>query len=237
MQTVDPPQSPIRSWKAFGVQYFMIVVSILTALGFEQVVMSMRRANGAEAAQREIDEELRKNLKEVRECFQSNAKRLDDLQAWDTDAIREFATPTPNATNQQRLIASGRELWMHNSIWTPNLEHAAWDVAIANQSAGNIPTQLLRKYATAYTVQHDAEESTRSNFLTLDKSHLINVMADVDLGKATAQDALRISRQLIVVLKQTQTNLRHVERELVAALPGETLSTDTALPTSTAAAR
>ncbi|WP_394839838.1 hypothetical protein LVJ94_23405 [Pendulispora rubella] len=239
MQTVDPPQSPIRSWKAFGVQYFMIVVSILTALGFEQVVTNVRRTSGAEDAQREIEEELRKNLKDVRESYQSNAGRLTDLEAWDGEAIREFGSATPNPANQQRLIASAQGLWKRNSIWTPTLQHAAWDVAIANQSAGHIPTPTLRKYATAYTAQHDSEEFTRLNFLTtLDEGHLINVMADADLGKATGQDVLRATRQLILVLKQTQNHLRHLEQELVPALPGESATLrNPAPPASTAAAR
>ena len=238
MQTVDPPQSPIHSWKAFGIQYLMIVVSILTALGFEQVVMSARRTSGAEAAQREIEEELRKNLKDVRESFQDNATRLKALDTWDAEALRELAGSVPNPSNQQRLIASAKDIWVHGGIWTPNLQRAAWDVAIANQSAGNIPTPILRKYATAYTVQHDAEQSMRLNFMTtIDESHAINVLADVDVGKGTAQDVLHIMRQLSYVIRQTQNQLHHLEEGLAAALPGESMSSVSPPLPSAAAAR
>ncbi|WP_394850558.1 hypothetical protein LZC95_24260 [Pendulispora brunnea] len=238
MQLVDPPQSPIHSWKTFGTQYLMIVVSILTALGFEQVVMSVRRSNGAEAAQREIEEELRTNLKDVRASFQHNAARIKALEVWDAEALRELTSSAPNPANQQRLIASAKEIWYREGIWTPNLQRAAWDVAIANQSAGNIPTATLRKYATAYTFQHDAAQYLALNFMTtLDESHAIDVLADIDVGKAAMQDVLHITRQLSHILKQTQNQLHHMEEGLAAALPGESASTIAPPPPSPAAAR
>jgi hypothetical protein len=74
----EVPSLP-HSVKEFAAHYFMIVVSILTALGLEATVEHLHHKHAAEAAQKSIEQELHNNLVNLRENDARNLERLAPL--------------------------------------------------------------------------------------------------------------------------------------------------------------
>jgi len=216
---VEVPEHPAQSFKAFGLQYLMIVLSILTALGLEELVTSVRHKRAGEVAQQEIEAELRENLKEVRSCLRSNAEDSKKLQTLSAEYIRELKAGTPTVTLQEHLGSQARDVTLKGGILIPTLRREAWEVAVGNQSATYIAKPALRTYAAAYARQRDLSVGGSSNIsIALNGSHLSDVVTDLDVGNAAPVEVLHVMRQLVMAIASLNSNLRDLEKTLSATL-------------------
>jgi hypothetical protein len=83
------------------------------------------------------------------------------------------------------------------SVLAPTLRYEAWDVAVANQAASWIEPEQLEGYAALYAhIREYRAISNGSGNKFLDGPQFVNVFADLELGRASAQDVMRILSQI-----------------------------------------
>ena len=68
-----------KSFKEFGGEYLMIVVSIITALALEHFVQSIHHRHLAEEAGAKLDAEISANIQQIGEALAQNQQRVKQL--------------------------------------------------------------------------------------------------------------------------------------------------------------
>ena len=128
---------PWRGLREFLKEYVIIVVSVLTALGAEQVVEAEHWHQKVEVVRSSLQGELANNrarwetdVASIR-CMSRDIKALD---TWESGGSHGAPPPTP-------MLADGLMLWMHN---------ANWGLATASQSLDHFPMREQLAYAAMY---------------------------------------------------------------------------------------
>jgi hypothetical protein len=215
---VEVHKGKLSTFREFTGEYLMIVVSIITALALEQVVQTYHHRHLAEEASKKIESELRANLHELQGSVTHNhdeeakARKLrdgflDDLKQGKSDRV---ALAALDEKNKHPLSLS---------VNSPSLQREAWDVAIANQSASWIEPARLERYAALYAHIRDVEAiSNGGSNRFFDGPQMINVATDLQLGKASAQDVLRMLNQITVAYSSMNGNLENLKADLAKNL-------------------
>jgi hypothetical protein len=184
------PKVPLHGFKDFAKHYLMIVFSILTALGLEAWIEHVHHAHAAATASAQIEAELSTNLANIQRVRDSDAKRLTVLKQLDDYLVKAVRIGADAATIKQRVDAqTGGDFYL--GLAFPTLRHEAWDVAVANQSAGWIDTSLLRRYDTIYAYQSNFERSVSFNTsINLEGSKVNDIDADLQAGVVQPREIL-----------------------------------------------
>jgi len=140
------------SWREFIRQYAMIVLSIMTALGLEHIAVAVHDAGAASDSKLRIEAELVRNLTDLRHAETSNeghmAKASETMKAL-VDGLKAGTVDPPTA------LALIGPMFEHFQVSLPTWERDAWDAAIADQSAGHLSADDLRRYAEIYSSARD----------------------------------------------------------------------------------
>jgi hypothetical protein len=213
---IEPPEGRIQSFKAFLGHYLMIVLSILTALGLEEWLQHVHHAEAGRAALVQIDAEVRANLGDVRATMADNVRRAKPVDAL-ADAIEAaLKAGMPDAKIRREVIEPARKSIQIGVAWTL-LRHSAWDVAVADQSAGHIDPGRLGALSELYSAQREFFGGLQSSTILLNGSRLIDSFTDMQVGDVSPRDLLHSLRQLSAAISATQSNLHDMELYLEAA--------------------
>ena len=147
---VEPLEKLPRSAREFLSHYAMIVLSILTALALEQVVLSIEHHHEGARAKAEIDQEIDSNRRQVEESLavtRSTAKAWEDLLATTVADVK-----AGQSTNDSRLatIAEARHQFRDA---VPPLKTAAWDAALSSHAVDYLDHADLTRYSELYATQ------------------------------------------------------------------------------------
>ena len=213
---LELPKDRIHSLRDFGKHYLMIVLSILTALGLEAWIERAHHAHAAAVASQQIETELRGNLADVRSCIAVDLEGLNSLKALDASVTQDIKAGLPSAVINQHIRAHKDQFNL--SMSTPGLLSQAWDVAVANQSAGWIDTALLRRYSDAYAKQRNTGAwLTQSSTVLLNAPHLVDLLTRINLDiDVDPIDYLTELHQMIITDTEAQRHLKQLELQLVS---------------------
>ena len=207
-----------HSIKEFATHYFMIVVSILTALGLEAAVERLHHKHAAEAAQQAIESELRNNLADLRESDAKTLQRLTPLQQLCDKLIKDFDDGVPAAQIKQEM-AERVKARIDFGVYYPTLRHEAWDVAVANQSASYMEPETLRRLSVAYAAQREVNQASLTVFVNVPA--YLNALTDARVGAADPHEFLRSMRQAQATVRSAHSKFLELEKELEQDLPDE----------------
>lgn len=211
---LELPKARLDSLKDFAKHYLMIVLSILTALGLEAWIEHAHHAEAAKVAVERMDRELHENLDGIEESLAKNGKNLAKLRQLEQLVRADIASGKTDA-QVNADIHDHRELFALNLNF-PSQATDAWDVAVANQSAGWIDAPQLQRYSAAYSadreltswIQHDA-------VLLFNGPRMVDFLSDLQLGNPVVpRDFLYELRQMITTIGSTQGALSSVRDEL-----------------------
>ena len=211
----EVPSLP-HSIKEFAAHYFMIVVSILTALGLEATVEHLHHRHAAEAAQQAMEAELRTNLQGLRDSDADNLKRAKPLQALCDQLVKDFDDGVPNAQIKQQMterVKAGIDF----GVFFPTLRHEAWDVAVANQSASYLDPETLRRLSVAYASQREISPANLTVLVNIPA--YVNALTDARVGASDPHEFLRSMRQAALTISGAHQRFIELERDLTQALP------------------
>jgi len=213
----EVPSLP-HSLKEFATHYFMIVVSILTALGLEATVEHLHHKHAAEAARQAVETELRNNLADLRADDAKNLQRLGPLKHLGDELIKDMDDGLPMAAIKQKM-ADRVKAGIDFGVFYPSLQHEAWDVAVANQSASYMAPETLRRLSAAYASQRDVNQASLTVFVNVPA--YLDALTDARVGAADPHAFLRSIRQAQLTVQGAHEKFKELERHLQEALPDD----------------
>lgn len=209
----------LHSLKDFLKHYLMIVLSILTALGLEAWIEHTHHRHAAEAASVQIEAEIRANLAECDTDLQHDAAQLERLRRIRDEVTKDLKAHTPDELIARHVLEQTKEHF-DLSLSFPTLRHEAWDVMVANQSAGWIDYRRMQRYAVAYASQRDVVTAmSEDTNLLMKGTGLVDTVADLRTETVHPRDFLHVVSQMTAMLEQAVNNLQMLRKQLASALP------------------
>jgi hypothetical protein len=214
------PEASVHSLKDFAKHYLMIVLSILTALSLEAWIEHAHHERAAAEASARIEAEIHQNSVEIKQARDHDRDRMLSLGKLRDSLLSDLKTHATATVIDQHLHSTvGGEFYL-DGRW-PTLRHEAWDVAVANQSAGWIDTERLRHYSSVY-----AEQNTKAAIVAnettavLSESRMADAMIDIRAGDYQPRELLHITNQMVGLLSEEVNALDYLDREIDVSLPG-----------------
>lgn len=203
-----------KSLRRFAGEYVMIVVSIVTALAFENGVRYLHQTREAQEAARNLDAEIAVNIAEVHEVVLENEAEIKRLRHLRDVLLTDIRA---GVTDREALNHTMQESKMRFDISfsTPSLQREAWDVAVANQALSNMPQDQLQRYARVYAAMRDMQtlfQATTNSFADLPR--LSDTMSNLELKDITPNELYRALTQMSFVHESNLNNLRRLEKQL-----------------------
>jgi hypothetical protein len=126
-----------HTFKEFGGEYLMIVISIITALALEHGVQTLHHRHLAHEASVRIDAEMQANVRELDAVLAHNAAELTKL-----DAVRKQLLDGIQAKTGSQALLDQLELKnkLGLSVLTPALPREAQMVSAYGSIDGNLKT-------------------------------------------------------------------------------------------------
>jgi hypothetical protein len=216
----------LHSLKDFAKHYLMIVLSILTALGLEAWIEHTHHKHAAEAASAQIEAEIRANLAECDSDLRKDTDQLARLKRIRDQVIQDLKAHVPDEVVAQRVLEQTRNGFDLGLVF-PTLRHEAWDVMVANQSAGWIDHDRMQHYAGAYASQRDVITTISEDMAVLmNGTGLVDTVADLRTDTVHPREFLHVISQMTAMLEQAVNHLEILKKQLASALPDETTRPD-----------
>jgi hypothetical protein len=204
-----------KSFKEFGGEYLMIVISIVTALALEHSVQTWHRRHVAEQAAVKIDQELRENAEDVAAVQAHNEAELRKLAA----IARELRSGILNKVDDTELmkrLAGGWRDSFNLSIKSPTLRREAWEAAIASQAASWMPDEALERYSRVYARMREVHAIEFGPNGGMDNSRYRDTMSNLEVGLSDPREVYRVLKQMISAY-HSNGNLDGLREELKKA--------------------
>jgi hypothetical protein len=185
-----------KSFKEFGGEYLMIVISILTALALEHAVQTWHRHHVAELAASKINQELRANAEEVAAVQQHNEAEIRKLVAIARELRTGIADKVDDAELMKRLTTGWRDTFIL-SVKSPALRREAWEAAVASQAASWMPDETLERYSKVYAQMRDVQAIEFGPNGGMDMSRYRDAMSNLEMGLSDPREVYRTIKQMI----------------------------------------
>ncbi len=216
---VDTPHHAPSTFQEFVRQYAMVVLSILTALALEHLVVGWHDAATARASRARIDAELQRNLVDLKAARKTNAENVDAVKAAVHALVDLLRKPPVDNDVTMKTIKPALD---HFGISVAGWQRDAWDAAIADQSASHMESADLRRYAEIS--EHDME--TEASLLLGGEwlTRASELLVDVRLGKV---DARLITNQMVrylVAAEQIEAEQIKLEKLLAGHIASQVVS-------------
>lgn len=216
---VELAKLPMDSFKDLAKHYLMIVLGIVTALGLEAWIEHIHHRHAAETASAQIEAEIRQNLSAIQASHDHDVARENVLKKIRDGLIADIKSNASAAVVLQHIHEESPDGIYLDWRW-PALRHEAWDVAVANQSAGWMDRDKLRRYATIYAAQ-----STHTTMMTtdvpmvMDGPRMMDSLLSLDTGDIQPRQLLQTVNQMWAVANESEHNLTGLAREIQQAMP------------------
>jgi hypothetical protein len=206
-----------KTFKEFGGEYLMIVISILTALALESVVEKVHHNHLAHDASARMDVELRTNVDEVKSVLAHNESKRDDLINVHNGMLAAIRNKISEAEWRDRYDREWKKVF-DISFQYPTLRSEAWDAAVANQAVTYLPQGELARYASIYGNVRDINGLFHGGMMSfLDGPRLLDTMSNTELGIANREELFRTVNQIILSYNNIDGNLKDLQKRLQAA--------------------
>ena len=221
---VELSKLPMDTFKDLAKHYLMIVLGILTALGLEAWIEHLHHRHAAQIASVQIEAEIRENKLEIEKARDKDLARMHVFEKVRDGLINDIKSNATDATIIQHvheLIPDGLSLSWH---W-PSLRHEAWDVAVANQSAGWIDSDKLHCYTTVYSAQNFHGAMANADIqIALDGPRMIDADIDLQTGEIQPRQLLHVVNQMRVLTAETAGNLDRLDKAIDEAMSNRTVA-------------
>lgn len=203
-----------KTFKEFGGEYVMIVVSIITALALEHAAQTWHRSHVAHEAVERIEAEVKANIAELDMVIAHNDAQAAQLNKQAKFLLEGIKAKVDDATLTKQWLEEEKGSF-GLSIKGPTFKHEAWDVAVANQAVSWMDATVQERYAGAYASMRDVQAlSNGGGIRFLDGAALRNVTSDLLMGEATPRAIYRAINQMRAATESMNGNLQILRRDL-----------------------
>jgi hypothetical protein len=216
---IEPLNIRLASFKDFAKHYLMIVLSILTALGLEAWIEHTHHAHAAATASAQIEAEIRQNLADIDTDIAHDSKRMQSLEKLRDQLQADVESHATMDTIQQHVHQLAPDGIYLDWRW-PNLRQEAWNVAVANQSAGWIDATRLHNYSAVYAAQDAMTRLIMMDAPSIyDGPRMQNTLLDVRTGDYEPRDLLHVVNQMCGVASEATHGLQALAQRIHTATP------------------
>ena len=181
----------------------------------------MHHQHAAAAASAQIEAEIRANLAECDADLRLDMAQLARLKRIRDEVTRDLKAHVPDEVIAQRVLEQTKDHF-DLGLMFPTLRHEAWDVMVANQSAGWIDRDRMQRYAVAYASQRDVlTVISEDTAVLMNGTGLVDTVADLGTDTVHPREFLHVVSQMTAMLGQAVNNLQQLEKQLRDALPGD----------------
>jgi hypothetical protein len=207
-----------KTFKEFGGEYLMIVISILTALALEQGLEALHHRHLAHQASEKMDAELRDTIKQVTQSLEHNETKARELHQVREQLLAGIQARTGDAELMKRYEQEWKPM-MRLNMDTPSLHREAWEAAVANQAVTWMRREDLERYAGAYGAIRDVGTVTYGGaMMFLNVPQMMNVFSDAQMGVSNPRDLYRVATQMVSVYDNLDYNLKTLNALLKKAV-------------------
>ena len=206
MHVGEPHPAP-SNFRAFRREYAMIVLSILTALGFERGAVYLHDRATAQESRARIEQEIGDDVADLRKAVDFNDANVTATRDALKALLAMMKSANPDAAREQQAIVD--ELQKHVGLQLPTWQREAWDTAIADQSATHMNAADLRRYAHIYSAARDTGDATHIVLGGAMFDRMADLSVDLKLNDANPREAAKLiarflsaAQQIAVVQKQ-----------------------------------
>ncbi|MYM29913.1 hypothetical protein GTP58_16395 [Duganella sp. CY15W] len=205
-----------KSFKEFGGEYLMIVISIITALALEHAVQTWHHRHLAHQAATRIDAEMQANVQELDKVLAHNKAEVKKLNILHDQLLAGLKAKEDSRALARRLTGDGKFGGL--SIQVPALRREAWEVAIASQAASWMTQQQLERYSGIYANMRDIQTlAAGGGTVFLNGPEMLNVVGDINIGEGDAKAVYHIVRQMVSAYDSIDGNLQSLRDDLAKA--------------------
>jgi cell division protein ZapA (FtsZ GTPase activity inhibitor) len=147
---VEPLEKLPHSLREFMSHHAMIVLSILTALALEQMVVGIEHRHQGVRAKEEIEQEIAANRQAVEESLE---RTHANLEKWKGLFQRTATAVSEESSTSAGLVTTLREARQNFSDSLPALKTTAWDAALSDHSVNYLLHADLVHVSEVYASQ------------------------------------------------------------------------------------
>jgi hypothetical protein len=213
---VEVPKS--HSFKEFGGEYLMIVISIITALALEHGVQSWHHSHVAHEAAARIDAEIKANVEELDLVLKHNDAELLKLKTLNDELLASIRNKTASPAMLEKLNLAERTAL---SVHSPSLRREAWEVAVASQAASWMSQSELERYSALYANMRDVQainDGSGNNFLNA--SAMLDTFSNFRMGDGDPKAVYRTVVQMMNAYSSADGNLQNLRDSLAKSEDG-----------------
>ncbi|MYM25656.1 hypothetical protein GTP46_23780 [Duganella sp. FT135W] len=208
-----------KTFKEFGSEYLMIVVSIITALALEHTVQTLHHSHQAHEAASKIDAEIQVNIKELDTTLTHNNAQVAKLESLRTELLAGIHDKTDEPALIKQLNLKDR---LSLAVHVPSLRREAWEVAVASQAVSWMPREQLERYSSVYAGMRDMQAislSGTNNFLN--GPQMQDTISNLQMGQTDTKALYRTLRQMIGAYESIDGNLQGLRDDLAKSTKAE----------------
>lgn len=206
-------------FKAFGGEYLMIVISILTALAIEQGAEAIHHHSEAKEASEKIDAEIRANIDDIAKVRAHNRAEGNKVLKVRNAFLGDIKSGVSDEALKKRLDNEYKDAFSI-SVHTPTLRREAWEVAVANQSVSWMSAEKLKRYSVIYAQMRDLQSINISGSNSfLDGPRMLDTMSDAQMGTADPRQVFRMMNQIISSYRGINDNLKALQEQMETSAP------------------
>lgn len=204
------------TFKEFGGEYLMIVISILTALALEHGAQSWHHHHIATQAASNMDAEIRANLEDVKLVLVHNKAEVAKLSTIRDALLADIRSGGTDAEVMERFTREKKAIGL--SMQQPSFRREAWEVAVANQAASWMDPEELRRYSAAYGEMRDVQMLSNGGALPfLNVPAMKDVFSNVEMGISNPRELYRTFGQMISAYESLDGNFVNLQKKLQQA--------------------
>jgi hypothetical protein len=202
--------------REFLSHYAMIVLSILTALGLEQVALGIEHRHEGARAKEEIEQEIAANRKEVEDALARTRRYLADWQAMLTRTAADMKAG--QSTNESRL-ATIHDAGHKFGDATPALKMTAWDAAVADHAVNYLDHADLTRYSETYALQRSFSQAVWDTVRDSASRNLSELSLPAYTGIADPLPTLSLLNSRVRALALMESQLQQIDQALKGSMP------------------
>ena len=201
------------TFKEFGGEYLMIVISILTALALEHGAQSWHRHHIATQAASNMEAEMHANLEDIKLVLAHNKDKVQQLSNIRNALLADIRSGATDEAVMERFMSEKKSIGL--SIQQPSFRREAWEVAVANQAASWMDPEELRRYSAAYGEMRDIQLLSNGGAITfLNAPAMKDVGSNIAMGISNPREIFRMLSQMISAYESLDGNFEALQQKL-----------------------
>lgn len=214
---VEPLEKLPHSVREFLSHYAMIVLSILTALALEQVVLRIEHHHQGERAKEEIEQEIASNREAVEHSL---TLTQDNARAWQAMLSRTVAEIKAGQSTEASRLATLHEASREFRDALPPLKTTAWDSALSDHGVNYLSHEDLTRYSELYAAQRLFAQAMWDMLRDSATHTLSDLSLAIALDKADPTTTVSVLNSRVRTVQIIESHLTQLDEVLKSSTEG-----------------